>query len=129
MLRKVIGQVFAHESRLGKDNRLGRRRCLNLDHRRLSQWVDFLQLRRRKHVGHALEHFDFQLDILAFLDQPYEALGAGLVQPVQIAQIVSIAIEIEAVARFAADSRECSSPVKRDGVLRSFRHVKILLRD
>lgn len=85
MLRKVICQVLAHESRLGKNDRLGRRRCLNLDHGRLSQWVDFLQLRRRKHVGHALEDFDFQFDILAFLDEPYEALGAGLVEPVQSA--------------------------------------------
>jgi hypothetical protein len=44
--------------------------------------MDAFELRGREHVGAALVGLDLHIDAFTFLQQPDDALGAGLLEPV-----------------------------------------------
>lgn len=84
MRREVIAEVLDDRARLGQDEGFGQRGRLDGDDGRFAQGVDFLERGRGEHVGLAFVDFDGPVEVVAFLQQPDDALGAGFVQPVVV---------------------------------------------
>lgn len=96
---EVVAKVLADGCALGQHNGLGEGRGGDGDQRRFSKRVDGFELRRRELVGHALVDFYGVGGVFGtFFEQPYDALGAGLLEPASLLGFIFIiAIEWQRV--------------------------------
>lgn len=76
MLTHVVDNRLA----LCNNNLFVRARGCNANHRRASQRVDLLQVILRAEVCVTLEDFDLIVEV-QLLEQPYDALASGLLEP------------------------------------------------
>lgn len=83
---EVVAEILSTEPRLGENQRLGGVGVLNADDGRLAERVDFFELLGGEHVRAPLVSFQFIGDV-EFLEEPENALGAGLLQPGQLVKI------------------------------------------
>lgn len=77
---KVVAQILGDKARLSENQRLGGVFVLDANDGGLSEGMDFLKFLGSKHVGTALEGFEFVGNV-EFFEEPEDALGAGLLQP------------------------------------------------